>query len=49
MTNKLKWSEFATGGKATVEQILGSEGNKPKKAEQWDLWSVIQVGQVSSK
>ena len=32
-TEKTTWSEFSNGGKATVEQILGSEERKKPKED----------------
>ena len=43
------WSEFPSGGKAIVGQILASEErNKSKRARLWELQSEIQVGKLTS-
>ena len=47
-TETTKWSEFPTGGKAIVEQILLSEErNKFKRAGLWESQSGIQVWKLT--
>ena len=47
-TEKTIWSEFFSGGKATLEQILGSEERKnPKEQGCLESQSRIQVGKLT--
>ena len=42
------WSEFSSGGKAIVDQILASwEINKSKRAGLWESKSGIQVAKLA--
>ena len=48
MESETTTSEFPKGGKAIVEQMLGSEeGNKSKRAGLWESQSGIQVGKLT--
>ena len=47
-TEATTWSEFPSGGKAIVEQILVSEErNKSKRAGLWESQSGIRVGKLT--
>ena len=47
-TETITWSEFPSGGKAIVEQILASEErNKSKRAGLWESQSGIRVGKLT--
>ena len=49
-TETTTWSEFPTGGKSFVEQILASEDrNKSKRAGLWEPLSEIWVGKLSNR
>ena len=46
-TDTTTWSEFSNGGKAIVEQILGSEErNKSRGAELWESPSGTRAGKL---
>ena len=48
-TETTAWSEFPSGGKAIVEQILASEiRNKSKRAGSWESQSGIQIGKLTN-
>ena len=47
-TETATWSEFPNGRKTIVEQTLASEEiNKSKRAELWELQSVILLGKLT--
>ena len=47
-TETTKWSEFAYGGKAIVEEILASEErNKSKRTGMWESYFGIRVGKLT--
>ena len=46
METETTWSEFPSGGKAIVEQILASEDINPKELD-YEIQSGIQVGKLT--
>ena len=47
-TDKTTWLEFANGGEATIEEMLGSdEINQSQRAGLWEPTSEIRVGKLT--